>query len=251
MKKLLILVVVLSALLSVWQVNLVSGLETGTIIVHKFHDVNRNGVQDAGEEDIGGWLIRLYTYDDVNGLQFVTAEYTDSEGVVTFSDLPPYSYKVWEQKLDCWEPTTPVGEIDGGYYVFESLGPGESITVEFGNEYTCVPDGEGCTPGFWKNLRKRLEAWGVAGYAPTDDFEAIFGVDLGYSTLGEAVKAKGGGDNKLARHGTAALLNAAHPDVEYPLTVDEVIAIVQGLDPERDVDTLVEYNELLAPGFCD
>jgi hypothetical protein len=259
-KRLLILTVVLLTLLSVWQVNLVSGSdepptgEPGTITVHKFHDVNRNGVQDAGEEDIEGWLIRLWRYDEnTGGFDPVGEGYTDSDGEVTFSGLVPAKYKVWEEKRECWEPTTPplgtyLWEWNGGYatYVYPSWFP--DIVVEFGNVDNCVPpppDGQGCTPGFWKN-KKRLPLWPLD---PDADFDTTFGVDLFDPdiTLGEAVRAKGGGDNKLARHGTAALLNAAHPDVDYPLTEAEVIAAVQA----GDADTLVGYNELLAPGFCD
>jgi len=101
------------------------------------------------------------------------------------------------------------------------------------------PSGEGCTPGYWKN---HLADWAPTGYSPADDFDATFGVDL-FSpdiTLDDAVNARGGGVKKLARHGTAALLSAAHPDVDYPFTVAEVIALVQA----GDVDPLVTANEL-------
>jgi hypothetical protein len=99
--------------------------------------------------------------------------------------------------------------------------------------------GEGCTPGYWKN---HLEDWPATGFSPSDDFDATFGVDLFDPdiTLEDAVNAKGGGVNKLARHGTAALLSAAHPDVNYPYTVGEVITLVQA----GDVDPLVAANEL-------
>ena len=102
--------------------------------------------------------------------------------------------------------------------------------------------GQGCTPGFWKN---HLEDWGPTGYLTTDDFDTTFGVDLFDPdiTLGEAINAKGGGVKKLARHGTAALLSAAHPDVGYPLSVAEVKAAVQA----GDADTLAAYNELGCP----
>ena len=108
------------------------------------------------------------------------------------------------------------------------------------------PGGEGCTPGFWRN---HLEDWGPTGLDPSDDFDSTFGVDLFNPniTLDDAINAKGGGDKKLARHGTAALLNALHPEVSYPLTEAQVIAAVQA----GNVDDLVDFNELLAPGFCD
>ncbi len=99
--------------------------------------------------------------------------------------------------------------------------------------------GEGCTPGYWRN---HFEHWPPTGYSPGDDFDSIFGVNFFTpdKTLGETIWLGGGGVKKLARHGTAALLNAAHPEVAYPLSVAEVIAAVQA----GDADTLAAYNEL-------
>lgn len=99
--------------------------------------------------------------------------------------------------------------------------------------------GEGCTPGYWKN---HLEDWAATGFAPGDDFDATFGVDLFNPniTLEQAVNLGGGGVNRLARHGTAALLSAAHGDVDYPYSVAEVIAFVQA----GDADALEAANEL-------
>ncbi|HIE37461.1 MAG TPA: hypothetical protein EYP77_00030, partial [Anaerolineae bacterium] len=94
--------VVLAALLSVWQVSLTSAGElpsplgcgtptptpsppppgTGTIVVHKFHDLNRNGVQDEGEPDIEGWLIRLYIWVGEN-LELYAEGRTGSDGTIT------------------------------------------------------------------------------------------------------------------------------------------------------------------------
>jgi len=101
---------------------------------------------------------------------------------------------------------------------------------------------EGCSPGYWKN---HLDVWGPTGHSLDDDFDATFGVDLFEPgiTLGEAIRRRGGAENKLARHGTAALLSAAHPDVAYPLSVGEVIGFVQ----TDAADILEANNELGCP----
>jgi hypothetical protein len=86
------------------------------------------------------------------------------------------------------------------------------------------PGGEGCTPGFWRN---HFGDW--VGYSPSDDFDAVFGTDA-FSpdvNLGSAINLGGGGKNNLARHGTAALLGAAHPNVDYGMTPAQVISAVQ------------------------
>ncbi|MFQ6103448.1 MAG: hypothetical protein ACE5OP_04065 [Candidatus Glassbacteria bacterium] len=116
----------------------------------------------------------------------------------------------------------------------------DTVTFEpLGFDCDC---GEGCTPGYWKN---HLNSWEATGFDPADDFDSVFGVDLFEPdiNLEQAVWARGGKENRLARHGTAALLSAAHPDVSYPLSVSEVIALVQ----DEDTDTLEEANELGCP----
>ena len=104
------------------------------------------------------------------------------------------------------------------------------------------PGDEGCSPGYWKN---HLDSWVATGYSPDDDFDGTFGVYLfdPNITLGEAIRKGGGGVKKLARHGTAALLSAAHPAVGYPLSVADVIAAVQA----GDAETLADANELGCP----
>ncbi len=100
------------------------------------------------------------------------------------------------------------------------------------------PLGEGCTPGYWKNHDL---AWPPTGYSPSDDFDTTFGVNIFIidKTLMQALNSGGGGIYRLGRHGTAALLNAAHPDVDYPYTEAEVIALVQA----GDADALEAANE--------
>lgn len=94
-----------------------------------------------------------------------------------------------------------------------------------------------CTPGYW---RTHFDRW-PEPYMPSDDFDTTFGTDYfdADMTLGQAAWARGGGLYRLARHGTAALLNAAHGDVDYPYTVAEVIAMVQA----GEADMLADANE--------
>ena len=109
---------------------------------------------------------------------------------------------------------------------------------------TCTPPTgtQGCTPGYWKN---HLASWPATGYATTDIFDTVFDTDYFNATftLLNAVNQGGGAINRLARHGTAALLSAAHPDVDYPYSVAQVINFVQG----GFADPLVQANELGCP----
>jgi hypothetical protein len=108
--------------------------------------------------------------------------------------------------------------------------------------------GEGCTPGYWRNTRR---AWPISN---ATDFDTYFGVNTFNPdrTLGAAVALNGGGWNALARHATAALLNALEPGVEYPMTAAQVIALVQqaaagGVGVDDAKNTLEAHNELGCP----
>ena len=108
---------------------------------------------------------------------------------------------------------------------------------------------EGCSPGYWKH-EKHFDSW--VGYSPADDIRRIFGVRMpGYPTLLEALRLKGGGANALLRHATAALLNAANPDVTYCYTEAQVIEMVQtafgSQDYEATKDLFEAQNELGCP----
>jgi hypothetical protein len=119
------------------------------------------------------------------------------------------------------------------------------------------PSGQGCTPGYWRN---HCDRWSEV--SASDLFDDVFGVISGLGdtfTLGQAIQEGGGGVHALARHATAALLNAyggvANDDgtiVDYPMTPDAVIAAVQaalaeGGDVEATKNLFAGYNEAGCP----
>lgn len=148
--------------------------------------------------------------------------------------------------------TTFIATGHGWYDGTEVTWPGDpqeqaSVTVTV----TPPSGGPGYTPGWWKNLRQRSDAWLATGYATTDKFDTVFGVTNsvkpGTLTLLEAVNTGGGDERALIRHGTAALLNAAYPSINYFYSEAQVIAIVQNAYATGDFNTaknmLEQYNE--------
>jgi hypothetical protein len=122
---------------------------------------------------------------------------------------------------------------------------------------------EGCTPGKWKNWTglgngNQSNHWAATGYTFAQTVGSVFtGVDasLAATTLLEALDGGGGpgdvGKQKiLLRAAVAALLNASHPGVAYPLTEGEIIADVNaalaaGGNALTDLATeLDDYNNL-------
>ncbi len=77
----------------------------GTIVAHKFNDLNGNGVQDAGEGDLEGWTMTLYEGSSCNGT-LVDSGTTGSDGNVVFDGLPAGTYSVKEELKDYWVNST-------------------------------------------------------------------------------------------------------------------------------------------------
>jgi len=108
------------------------------------------------------------------------------------------------------------------------------------------PDGEGCTPGFWRNPKK-FDLWPIS---PATLFSDVFSFGPA-DPLADTIRLGGGGENTLIRHGTAAYLNALSPDVDYFYTPAEVIGIVQ--EAYASGDFTAAKNMLEAqndPTFC-
>jgi hypothetical protein len=97
---------------------------------------------------------------------------------------------------------------------------------------------QGCTPGYWRQDH-HFDSWVATGYAPSDDFNTVFGVSATFNprTLEVAVALAGGGERALARHAVAALLDAAHPNINYAYTAAEVISGVQNAYSTGDFET--------------
>jgi hypothetical protein len=94
---------------------------------------------------------------------------------------------------------------------------------------------EACSQGFWRNHPER---WSSTGYSPAMRFVGAFEItDLSSPeipssfspslTLLEAANMTGGSFDQTLLQGTAALLNAAYPSMDYPLTVEQVLATMQ------------------------
>jgi hypothetical protein len=110
-------------------------------------------------------------------------------------------------------------------------------------------EGQGCTPGYWKQPH-HFDSW--QGFAPGDDFDTVFSVSA-FSpdkTLIQALNLGGGGLNALARHAVAALLNSASSGVDYPLTTAQVIAIVQTGVNSGNYESAKNQLASLNEGLC-
>jgi hypothetical protein len=112
----------------------------------------------------------------------------------------------------------------------------------------------GCTPGYWKQAQ-HFGSWTdgyVHEYSPGDTVSAAFGCGPEEMTLLEALSAKGGQENALLRHATAALLNTAQEYVNYPIDTAGIQSIFctawdDTWDYEGAKNYFAERNERFCP----
>jgi hypothetical protein len=212
-------------------------------------DMNNNGIQDPGEPGIEDVWVYLHECGNPNPIDSMQ---TDANGEYLFDGLTPGSYMIrfalptdyqfspQDQGMDDAVDSDP--DPATGITVCIDLEAGETDLTWDAGMYMPPAGGEGCTHGYWKNHES---VWPMTGYGLDDDFDTTFGVDLFDPdiTLYDAVVQGGGGVKRLARHGVAALLSAAHPNVYFDLNEAEVIALVQA----GDADMLEYYVELGCP----
>lgn len=127
--------------------------------------------------------------------------------------------------------------------------------------FTPTPAAEGCGPAFWRQPRSFAE-WQATGYSPFQTLESVFDVPDEYGLddvpLALALRFPAGWGSQsavqqLLRAGVAALLNAANPDLNYPLTEEEVIAQVNAAlasgDP-AEMRALTQQLNMYNNGMC-
>ena len=105
---------------------------------------------------------------------------------------------------------------------------------------------EGCTPGYWKN---HTDSWPATGYSPSQTVKSVFSQASIYPSLGSdsllgALSFQGGttlegAAGNLLRAGVAGLLDAAHPNVNYPRMPASVISSVNSALASGNRDTML------------
>jgi len=160
--------------------------------------------------------------------------------VVGGSLVVPVEYPMVTSNWPVFNTTTNERAIAVGAFV--KVTSGTTTTKLYSKQWwvRCLPPPapfQGCTPGYWRQPQ-HADSWLPTGLSPSDDFNAVFGVNASFSphTLLDAVWLGGGGEFALARHAVAALLNALYP-INYQYTAAQIIAGVQHAYATGDFET--------------
>lgn len=110
--------------------------------------------------------------------------------------------------------------------------------------------GEGCSPGYWKQ-EQHFASW-PPPYLPEDSLAEAFGTGEieGVPTLLAGLEDGGGGLAAFLRQAVAALLNAAHDEIAYPFSVDEVLALAEAAFTTGEFDPVKDMFETANEALC-
>jgi len=209
-------------------------------------DLNNDGVYDAGEPGIPDVTINLRCAGDDGvfgtGDDHFDSEVSGADGRYTFVDVPTgHSCKIWVDLT-----TLPPGIAPGPCRTRHTCSPRPGRDYLNLNYCFVETTAEGCTPGYWKN---HSESWGPSGYTTDQTVASVFADASGFPNLAstsliDALGFGGGPDAEgaamiLLRAAVAALLNAAHPDVNYPTSAADVISMVNSALASGDRDTML------------
>jgi hypothetical protein len=241
--------------------------------------VSSDDVQVCYDMAASGHIHASVAEGDVRGFKIDPPDnYTSTDGLVTATVSNGGKWLAW----DAPNATVHAVIVKGGpgYNLYDYVNSGFKYDSELHSPYSLSKNGRvvqqpqishynfcytperpetevpnGCTPGYWRNHADR---W--FGVAPGDVFNTVFGVTAYPGlTLGQAIALGGGDLNALARHATAALLNALggvpNADdtvVEYQYTESQVKAMVQaavagGGDVAGTKDLFAAANEAGCP----
>jgi hypothetical protein len=141
-------------------------------------------------------------------------------------------------------------------------GPGEIIAIVAVLEETetnCqntiielhIPGDEGLTPGYWKNWEKH--DW-PSPYTKDTLVNSVFSNSSQYPELDgddllDALQYHGGKNDIgaariLLRSAVGAVLNAAHPDIDYPLSLSSIIKDVNDALASHDRSIMLDLKDI-------
>lgn len=223
----------------------------GSIGDFVWEDLNNDGIQDPGEPGIEGVVVNLLYPVDDSELATTT---TDSNGLYYFTNLGAGQYKIEFILPDGYVFTIyqfgndPSIDSDAdpvtGKTTVITIGCGEDDDTWDAGLVDELYDYEGCSHGFWKNHHSD---WMY--YQPIDLVGDVFIIptqldELADDTLDDALRYNGGTDliggaEILLRNAVASVLNAAHDNVNYPMTLSEVINDVNSALASLDRDTML------------
>ncbi|HEV2843212.1 MAG TPA: hypothetical protein VG477_00060 [Thermoanaerobaculia bacterium] len=199
------------------------------------------------EIPVGNAVHWTYIVTNTGGTSLSNVKVTDDRGVAV--SCPKTSLQQGESMTCTGNGAATAGQYKNIGTTVGTPPSGPNVTSSDPSHYygkTTVTGNQGCTPGYWKN---HTDSWPAAGYSPAGKVQSVFSQASGYPALGpasllNALSFNGGSSldgaaGNLLRAAVASLLDASHPNVNYPRTPASVIADVNAALGSRDRDAIL------------
>jgi hypothetical protein len=183
--------------------------------------------------------------------QFTSSDLTFSDPS-TGSTSRSYNVLVCNNAVDCNNTCTVTNTAtltESGPKSQETRTSSVDVTVSTGECGPPIGD-QGCSLGFFKNHPDAFPSPYTPQTTLGSAFPCLSNTALANVSLQEALSFQGGtgvegGQRILLRQAVAALLNAASPDIDYPLTVQQVIMRVCAAIASNDRQIMLELSSQL------
>ncbi len=227
-----------------------SGVFATSIGDYTWADVNKNGIQDAGDLPLGNVTVNLFAGSTCSGSPIQTMTSDAITGYYLFY-VNAGTYSLHAVTPAGYAPTTA---NVGGDRELDSNPSCSSVTLadgDFDNSfdygYVVKPVvAQGCTPGYWKNHSR----W-PSPYVQSTPFSSVFANAFPGMTLQQVLSQGGGGLSALGRQTVSALLNAGSiGGPNFPLSQAQVISQFNAAYAAKVYDPTKNYFESLTDSYA-
>lgn len=222
-------------------VSSIGGNISGTV----FQDQNNNGVQDAGESPLAGWVIYVDLQNDGEFDYGDPSAVTDASGNYTITGVTPGTYAIRQVVQDGYTQTSPVSFAQQATVV-----AGQTLTYNFG-DYKDSSTGSAFTYNFTEtNSAIQPDGKIVAvGYTGTQSVVARYfpdgTLDTSFGTGGEVLQTIGGSTSQandllVEPDGNIIVVGDYDKNLSYP---GESFGYYERLTPTGQLDPTFQGND--------
>jgi hypothetical protein len=233
-------------------------LPPAAITIKKYTNGEDADAAPGPQIQVGAAVVWDYVVTNSGQAALSSVHVTDNRGVAV--SCPKTSLAVGEVMHCTGNGTATAGQYENIGSVTANPPSGPAVTASDPSHYFGVipppppppSEKQGCSPGYWKN---HTGSWTATGYTTFQSVQSAFSAASGYPSLGTAtlldsLSFQGGPDlngasGNLLRAATAALLNAAHPQIDFPRSEAEVVNDVNAALTSRNRDTILALASAL------
>jgi hypothetical protein len=194
---------------------------------------------------VGAALAFTYVVSNTGNVALTGVHVTDSKGVAV--SCPKTSLAPGESMTCTGSGTAQSGQYSAVGSVSGQGACGDQVSDDDPvNYYGQATGTQGCSHGYWKN---HVSSWAATGYSTSQTVSSVFSQASLYPSIAsvslyDSLSFEGGptvtdAARNMLKQATGALLNSAHPGVDFPWQTAQLISDVNAALASQNSDTLL------------